>query len=515
VIRATITFPLGVYHAQSPVSFREAEWPPSPVRLIGALLAAAHGRVGHDPESDRALLQRLCEEPPPLVIAPRSVAFDEADTDETSVVRLRGASRWAPRNHSPSELTALSTRDIGRGRAAIEKVGTAIGARPVHVVWPEASFIAAHVDRLNALASDVTFLGTARSPVLVEITDEALASEGDTAVWTPGDDGGVIRSGEAEVRVPDAGLIRAFDQREAMRRARKDKVERAGLIPAGRFGRTVSYRTNGDDHAEPFDPRHWGDMIVLAVDREASELIPNAPAAYLLARAVRASLLGAYTAAGTVGEAPEILRARGSDPHCAIVPLPFVGHRHADGHVLGVGFVLPHASRVPDLEAQRLRVEQGLLHFSGLVGDRRHVDIPGAGRVFLKLPAPSELGPATLREQTYRRAARTWVSVTPVVHSRWRTSNGPAGLGRQVAADCADVGLPVPVEVEQLTVSPLPGAAFRALSEDDVPAEWRGPMKGPTGHVRMTFAEPVVGPVLLGRARHFGLGLCLPDEPQA
>jgi CRISPR-associated protein Csb2 len=27
----------------------------------------------------------------------------------------------------------------------------------------------------------------------------------------------------------------------------------------------------------------------------------------------------------------------------------------------------------------------------------------------------------------------------------------------------------------------------------------------------LTFERPVVGPILLGRARHFGLGLCLPE----
>jgi len=44
-----------------------------------------------------------------------------------------------------------------------------------------------------------------------------------------------------------------------------------------------------------------------------------------------------------------------------------------------------------------------------------------------------------------------------------------------------------------------------------IPTEWIGPLQGPRSHVRITFDRPVVGPVILGKASHFGVGLCLPN----
>ena len=75
----TLRFPLGVYHALAPRPDRHdaAEWAPHPTRLIGALLAAAHEVPSADVDGDRAVLQRLCEAPPPLVYAPPSAPWDD------------------------------------------------------------------------------------------------------------------------------------------------------------------------------------------------------------------------------------------------------------------------------------------------------------------------------------------------------------------------------------------------------------------------------------------------------
>ena len=144
--------------------------------------------------------------------------------------------------------------------------------------------------------------------------------------------------------------------------------------------------------------------------------------------------------------------------------------------------------------------------------ERRFVSIPGAGRIWLKLPDSRQAALTTLDRRRYTRPSHTWTSVTPVIHSHWRKT-GDGALLRQIAADCAHVGLPEPVEVEVLR-----GAAGM-VAPRNVPKEWRSLLGGPAERVRMTFAQPVCGPVLLGRARHFGLGLCVPrrsaEEPAA
>jgi CRISPR-associated protein Csb2 len=502
MLRLTFRFPLGVCHGQSAGSSAQPEWPPHPTRAVGALLAATHGRHGADPQPDRELLQRICAADPPAIHAPESAAIGDMDAGDR-VARLRGATRWAPRNYVKGPV---SPRNLGRERAEVSKAGVAIGDLPVHMVWHDLTFDAVELDRLAALASDVTFLGTSRSPVLVEVgADPPPLGDGpQLPVWTPASDGqGVL------VRVPDERSIAAFDRREAARRSDRAGLRPAGMVPQLAIGQVVQYRIpSAPVLEEHVDPRWWGELLVLAVDRDRSELRPKAPAAYLMARAVRQALLGTFGDKGEPDEAPAILTARGDDPHCAVVPLPNVWGRHADGRLLGVAIFLPHERRVPDLAAQRARVEAGLR--SLVENQDRFVQIPGAGRVQLALPDARAAQTRTLGAVSYRRPARSWVTVTPVVHSRWR-KGGADGLLRQVTADCAHVGLPAPVCVEVLRTAGRRGGAHRLIPVSQVPERWRGPLQGPADHLRITFEQPVTGPILLGRARHFGVGLCVPD----
>lgn len=500
MLRITAHFPLGVYHAQSSASFEEAEWPLSPLRLLGALLAAAHGRQGADPTQERALLQRLCEAPAPRIVAPESIAIGDPATGE-EFARLRGPTRWAPRNYFSDGK--------GRAPASVSKVGVATGDRPVHILWPDIELDPNELDRLAMLASDVTFVGTTRSPAIVEVGTDAPTDA--ARAWVPV--GTEEAASAVSVRVPDLRSIDDFDKRHSARRSETHGVQREGKIPGIWIGRPVRYAYASKLRAGvSADPRWWGDMIVLAVDPERSEVAPKAAAAYLLARAVRVALLGAYDEVGTAEEAPPILRGRGAEPHCAVVPLPYVWGGRGDGRILGVGILLPHEHRVADVDIQRAHVEAGLRRLAVDEPDRprRYIAIPEAGRVWLTLPDARRALLTTLQQEQYRRPSRSWVTITPVVYSRW--PKGEATLRDQVTAECAHVGLPAPRDVEILRGPGRRGGAARAIAVKRVPEAWRNSLLGPAGHVRLTFASPVRGPVLLGRARHFGLGLCVPDD---
>jgi CRISPR-associated protein Csb2 len=90
----------------------------------------------------------------------------------------------------------------------------------------------------------------------------------------------------------------------------------------------------------------------------------------------------------------------------------------------------------------------------------------------------------------------------------------PKGNGREieesVAVSCRMAGLPEPWDIEVLRTGAfvpgapvLPeGAVRRYASERQLPAR----------HVRLHFAEPVAGPVIVGSKRNYGLGLCLPTD---
>ncbi len=510
-MRFIVRFPLGVYFAQTQTSFAEPEWPPHPIRLVGALLAAAHSPARRASGSaslngDLELLSKLCHAPPPAIAAPEAAPLGAGRSAE-AVAWITGVARWAPRNYFTKG---------GREQAAVEKVGVVIGDRPIQFVWREMELSSAELARLSSLAREIAFLGTSRSPVLVEVQSGGYSPSQPT--WEPVADHERPAVSTEAVRVPDPATMDGFERRHRARRSSSDRVERATTaVPGIRLGREVGYvhsTSRAATHAT--NPTWWGDMIVLAVDRERSEVIPRSSASYLLARAVRTALLGAYGAAGESDEAPAILRARGADPHCAIVPLADVWHEGARGEIKGVAVILPSAERIDTLARQRRALEHCL---ATLVGDtdlgvQRYVQIPGAGRVWLRMPTAGEAALKTLLKRTYRTAATSWVSVTPVVHARWR--KGPAEtVIDQVGRDCSHVGLPKPTQAQPIRGSTFPGTANRPVPTHRVPQEWRKSLGGPTGHLRMTFESPVMGPVLLGRARHFGLGLFVPDSGSA
>jgi CRISPR-associated protein Csb2 len=529
MLRVTVRFPLGVYHAQSASDFATPEWPPHPVRLIAALTAAAHGRPQSDLDTAIRAVGMLASAGPPLITGPRAAAPRDAD-GATRVASLRGASRWVPRNHELAELRGgkgISPRDLGRGRAEVHKVGVAIGSAPLEFEWPELTLEDDVFQALGALVEDLTVLGTARSPALVSI--DAVGPRRDPrTVWAPTETSG---KAVTYVRVATARTPAEMDAWHARRAAplrRDGTVAPAPYVPPARLGEEVAY-LHGIDASElrpaPLDAAWWGDMLIVAVDRGRSQDLPKAPVAFAFARAMRKALLDTYGPEGTSEEAPTVLRGREDQPHAAFVPLSFVsagvpraaGRRptpqrsDGDGHTMGVAVVLPHPARVADVARQRLEVEVGLSRLLGLAaGEPIGVRVPGVGPVYLGMLDARRVR-ETLDQAHYRRAASCWSTVTPVVHSRYLPRRTEQAVYDQVASECADVGLPAPARVAVRREPRFRGAP-RSIDARRLPASWLGPMRGPQAHLDLWFDEPIIGPVLLGRARHFGLGLCLPFE---
>jgi CRISPR-associated protein Csb2 len=114
-----------------------------------------------------------------------------------------------------------------------------------------------------------------------------------------------------------------------------------------------------------------------------------------------------------------------------------------------------------------------------------------------------EARPAAASPRRWSGPAHEWVSATPVVHERW--TRGQPGIG-EVTRWCEHAAFPAPVEVE-LSRRPLlrgaldlsPSLVFR-----------QGREHYPYSHLRVRFGEPVKGPLVLGRGRHYGLGLMSP-----
>lgn len=578
MLSVTARFPLGVYYALSEESFSDAEWPPHPVRLIGALIAANRQTAVVEREDGDAVLQRICEQAPPHIVAPDAVAVQvssaaEMIDGETTLAEIRGAARWAPRNHELSELKEkkankqtkiaelknFSVKDFSRGQAEVYKSGIVVGDNKISFVWPDCELAADELRTLKLLIAEVTFLGTSRSPVQLTVNTTPISAPA-KRTWIPAK--GHVLNGRS-VRAPSSQLITDFERKFEFSQGSAIRTSSSSThVPAVSVGQTVIYELDADrdQHcsSQPFKPKYWGETIILALDtrppnietgKRGSDIRPKISAGYLVSRAIRQALLNEFDEVGTKGEAPEMLTQRGNNHHMAIVPLPYVTTRgerfdqlpdesasfskdhlprrcnvsvsssgRGNGIIFGVAFVLPHESIVADVNSQRIRLEKVLRRLveQGEGSDNRLVvKIPGAGNICFKTQHIGEKVPYTLQESRYTAASYVWDTVTPVVHSHMRRNSRPEAAFEQVAIDCAHAGLPIPSRIEVLTKAPLAGSPDHLIAKERLPQKWRGLLNGPRGHLRIFFDQPVAGPIILGKARFYGVGLCVPSTAKS
>lgn len=103
-------------------------------------------------------------------------------------------------------------------------------------------------------------------------------------------------------------------------------------------------------------------------------------------------------------------------------------------------------------------------------------------------------------------AARSWLSLTPYLpfnHVKPRGRNSVEGQVCRELVEFRDVGEPAAV-----TVRPWSRARFRLRRAQ---GRLGGPPPTPR-ELRITFARPVAGPLVLGRYAHFSLGLMAPHD---
>lgn len=201
-------------------------------------------------------------------------------------------------------------------------------------------------------------------------------------------------------------------------------------------------------------------------------------------------------------------------PHLALLPLGFVGHDHADGHLLGVALAFP---RDVPLNERGKFIGRLLYDATGMPKDLRLT----LGRLGVwtlgeeQRPAP----PIALRTETWTNSSEVWASVSPVVLDQHPKSdprkNRVAFLDEVAAiisASCRRIGLPDPVEIDIDKTSWHLGAPRAKPGPDGFPLMPQRP-GGPNRrqvHVWLRFDRPVIGPVLLGAGRYRGYGLCRP-----
>lgn len=365
--------------------------------------------------------------------------------------------------------------------------------------WPNADTGSSHVGPLDRVLGRIARLGHSSSLVSVTVSESAAI-----ATLEPHEGGSI------GLRVASRGQLDALEVAYAAHRAEDPRI-----LPAAVAGYRVSSMLNGRPHESLFG----GDWALLELQGRARltlrEVLP-------LARAVR----GALMRHGQQDPVPEVISGHLAGgpgeatsptdrPHLAVVPLPSAGHRYADGLVRTVALVLPkeidsHQRALVDSAVRRWLEEEGLLQ----LGPRGVVKVA---------PIDSLDAPVTAQPERWCRAARRWVSVTPIALDRnpgnladgnpTRHRTAQRAAEEIIAASCTNIGLPVPARVslnnDPLTAGSAPVRSFPRYAVKG------GRLQRVLVHAEITFAGPVAGPVLLGAGRYLGYGLCAPRPSQA
>lgn len=436
------------------------EWPPAPARVVAALRASARTAAEVD------ALRWLEAQPAPRVLAEREPL---AQRRETAYVVVNAIEKGGGNLTHPGRTNNVRTR-----------VGSALREGAATLLWPAADTPPDIVEVLRRLAADVPYLGRTTSAAVLDVTTEPLAADVPAFVPT-----GLVRS-EIDLPVPYSGFI---DELEDLHAAGGRAHEAYRDMRAYRYddGRPEP-KTNGSKVAAP---AAYPDVLTFYLKpgvHLAGELTG------VLTTALRRAALDVMD-----DPLPPVLSGHDADgrPHVGFLAFPHVGNEYADGHVLALVLAVP-AGAFAELET-RLRT---------LAKQLRKLRVPGIGvlEVTRRPPPHTPFGASASR---WAGPDRVWASATPVVLDRYPRR----GLEAEavVADGVVAAGFPRPLNVE---VSPAPFVAGGLrLRGHQIPR--RDGDRRPYRHVRLTFPEPVIGPVLVGALRHLGLGLCTPVSTAA
>lgn len=512
----------GFVAAAEPDSLERVEWPPHPGRVFMAL-AAAHFATAGD-ENERRVLQWLASLPPPLLRTP-------------NVSQRALVTHYVPVNDKAGEPTRPPTAiiqsapQLARDRQPRTFArGWLEGDDTVLLVWPDVSPDDETRAVLDLLCRKVTRVGHSTSLVHMWVADP------DTLVqptWVPDN-----TRAEIYLRVASEGLLdalerdynaeeiiayttllvtaeTAIDRRESQR-ARQDLRQRFGDFPPEHrrpsitryqgYARRESEQRSQKGVGTTFDAR----LVVFALERKASVFdslgLVAAPQVMSCWRAALLSRCG-----HDVSELRVLVSGHDADgsptenPHVALVPLAFVGHRHATGRLVGVAALIPSGLDT-DIRRQLLR----------LLGSVTELRLGPLG-VWTLNRELSDRPMWNLRAEAwtaYPEGALHWASVTPIAFDRHPKAKSPAAYESEcremVETACQAIGLPKPRDVVMTQVSPHLGAA---TSAEFPPLLRKDGSRRRHSHVILTFDEPVCGPITLGAGRYRGYGWCRPLWP--
>ncbi len=491
-----IRYLLSLSHGRSDIG--EPEWPPSPLRLHQALVAAAAARWNERERLVSAVdsLRWLETLGPPSVVAGQGVR-------STTPYRL-----YVPDN--VGDKVANSWRigneaDIASYRTEKDVRVTHLTDEAVRFLFrlpPDAAECDMHFNTLRTAARSITHLGWGVDMVVgdAELLDEDETRRLEGERWDPSPDG----SG-TPLRVPVAGTLDALIRRhESFLHRLSDEGFRP--VPPLTVFKSVAFRRETDPVVRP----HVIFQLVAPDGRPFA--YPQSKLIHIhgMVRHLAIEAMQRSRPPGTDDDWVESYvrgKMKPSEVHhrqFSYIPLPSIGHLHVDPSIRRVMIAAPPG------DARWLK-----FLCDRLLGQQLRPD-PVNGPQLKTPPLLSRpQSPAVTR--AYVRASNTWASVTPVILPGYDDRN-PAKTRKLIEKALAQSAIEIPCEVEWRAVSWFP----KSLSAHKHDKEGR--MTGyirpnhllhqSAVHLRIRFANgfEFAGPLAIGAGRHCGLGLLAAHE---
>lgn len=508
-----------IAHSYSGVRLREdrseeLDWPPSPGRVLEAVLSAAllGMKLSEEQREDTDAAFRWFE----TLSAPEIWASAmHHNLTEPEFIRRRPRLAIPQNNPNKNKLEQHSTL-LAPTRKAVSRTDDPL---EVHYHWAieQTPETAQHLAILQDAAARVSYLGRAedRAELSLAITAELKSMrlvrwtpqpDGDTYLWVP-------RKGTT------GGLCSRYHEPPKWRQLKpgaQDGMERhrySDDAPRPRQPVEVAIFQLFPDNDDP-------DAIALSCDPETSGLWREC----FRKRIVDLARNEAYWDEPTL--AAELLAGHAANgqparrPHLAVVPLPTFNRDHtADGRVRRVALI-GYAS--PEVESYAREIYRTL--FRALDGFVEDGETPFSKR---RLFAVRLRQVSRHEDKVWPQLcgkSRVWCSLTPCAISRGFTVPKQTSDGRSLSRNeryqrklsewdkllrdsLRHINLPDQlIEETRIDISATP-----FLPKSQRAERYRAPgEQAVLTHVRLTFPEPVKGPIVLGDRRYFGLGLCVP-----
>ena len=514
MIAAAVYFIHGQYHATPwgrHVNEAEVEWPPSPWRLLRALLATWHLRLAPQPSSPeilRSLLVKLAASPPLYGLPPTAVHTHTR--------------HFFPSREGKQERRAL----------VFDAFLRLDPHRPLWIGWPDVRPSPEESSLFRDLLAHLGYLGRAESLVRAE------ANEPPENVWNafPGEESRILETGEVETesvrlltpltpkgyqQVREEVLELLDSETSAGRRSRRDIRRIRAAFPEDWLA-ALGVST-GDLHAArilqppaaewtvyqrpircirndiPSRPRKV--MAVPAGFNTARFALYGKP----LPRWENAVQIGEWLRLAMMGTARKLFGAEN-------IPVALSGHADPKDNRHRHAFYLPE-----DADGDG-RIDHLVVYIPAGINEKIARILQRITRLYRGDQGEWALILENLGENRHFAEVsrllgqgRTWRSITPYLHPWYVKRN--FSVEDQIRRECRLRGYP-----ELLRLEPMAG--IRVGSRRRRPIHFRRfrSKRGLTqpdrlgGFWRLTFSQPVWGPLALGFGCHYGLGLFVPHE---